>query len=132
MGKASGIYRNEDARRSAIRPQLLNVLSIGMEKVVNLDSTSADGVGVTHALMMGEVVATCIEEDKNEFGDGGSDPSTQAGLSYARFWAQRNVRAFKFLRRFSAQACFPSIPKSERTAAVLLSLLQSLAPQSQY
>ncbi|KAG5635474.1 hypothetical protein H0H81_011102 [Sphagnurus paluster] len=90
MGEASGIYKNEDTRRSAIRPKLLDVLSVGMEKIVNLDSTSADGMVVTHVLMMGEVAAIGIEEDKNEFGDGGSDPSTQTGLSYGRFWAQSN------------------------------------------
>ena len=95
MGKASGIYKNEDTRRSAIRPELLDVISVGMEKIINLDSTSADGMVVTQALMIGEVAAIGIEEDKNEFGDGGSDPSTQAGLSYGRFWAQTNVRAFK-------------------------------------
>ena len=66
-----------------------------MEKVVNLNSTSANGMVVTQAFMMGEVAAIGIEEDKNEFGDGGSDPSTQVGLSYGRFWAQTNVRAFK-------------------------------------
>ena len=93
--KASGIYKTEDMRRSAIRPKLLDVISVGMEKILNLDSTSADGMVVTQALMMGEVAAIGIEEDKNRFGDGGSDPSTQAGLSYGRFWAQTNVRAFK-------------------------------------
>jgi hypothetical protein len=59
--KASGIYKNEDTRRSAIRLELLNVLSVGMEKIVNLDSTSADGVVVTQTLMMGEVAAIVIE-----------------------------------------------------------------------
>lgn len=95
MCEACGIYTNEGTRRSAIRPKLLKVIFVGMEKIVNLDSTSADGVAVTQALMIGEVAAIGIEEDKNEFGDGGSDPSTQAGLSYGRFWAQPNVRAFK-------------------------------------
>jgi len=95
MGRASGIYRNEDIWRSAIRPKLVDVISVGMEKIVNLDSTSADGIVITQALMMGEAAAIGIEEDKNEFGNGGSDPSTQAGLSYGRFWAQSNVRAFK-------------------------------------
>jgi thiamine kinase-like enzyme len=33
-----------------------------------------------------------LEEDKNELGDGGSDPSTQTGLSIARCWAQDKVR----------------------------------------
>ena len=39
MCEASGICKNEDTRRSAIHPKLLNVLSVGMEKIVNLDST---------------------------------------------------------------------------------------------
>ena len=129
MCEASGIYTNEDTRRSAIRPKLLNVLSVGMENVVNLDSTSADGMVVTHALMMGEVAAVGIEEDKNEFGDGGSDPSIQAGLSYGRFWAQSSVRS-NLLHRFSDRAYFLSMLKSERTAAVPLSLSHSLVRQS--
>jgi hypothetical protein len=32
-----------------------------------------------------------LEEDKNELGDGGSDPSTQTGLSLGRAWAQAKV-----------------------------------------
>ena len=95
MGKASGIYKNEDMWRSAIRPKLLDVISVGMKKIINLDSTSADGMVVSQALVVGVVAVIVIEEDKNEFGDGGSNPSTQAGLSYGRFWAQTNVRAFK-------------------------------------
>lgn len=35
--------------------------------------------------------AICIKEDKNEIGDGSCDPSTQAGLSYGQFWAQKEV-----------------------------------------
>ncbi|KAJ3512189.1 hypothetical protein NLJ89_g3661 [Agrocybe chaxingu] len=87
MGNASGIYKNEDFWRSAIRSKLLDVISLGMEKIVNL---SANGMVITQALMMGEAAAIGIVEDKNEFGDGGPDPSTQAGLSYGRFWAQSN------------------------------------------
>jgi len=95
MGKASGIYKNEDMRRSAIGPKLLDVISVGLKKIINLDSTSADGMVVTQASAIGEVAAIGIEEGKDEFGDRSSDPSTQAGLSYGRFWAQTNVRAFK-------------------------------------
>jgi hypothetical protein len=130
MCKASGIYKNEDTRRSAIRPKLSNVLSVGMEKVVNLDLTSADGVVLTQALMMGEVAAIGIEEEKNEFGDGGSDPSTQAGLSYGRFWAQPNVCASNLLVNSLIKAYILSMPKFERTAGVPLFLLQSLVHQS--
>jgi hypothetical protein len=103
---------------------------VGMEKIDNPDSTSADGTVVTQALMIGKVAAVGIEEDKNEFGDGGSDPSTQTGLSYGRFWAQPNVRVSNLLHRFSDGTYFLSMPKSERTAAVPLSLSQSLVHQS--
>jgi len=36
-----------------------------------------------------------LEEDKNELGDGGSDPSTQNGLSTARCWAQDKYKEFR-------------------------------------
>lgn len=53
--------------------------------------------------MMGELAALAIEEEKNEVDDGGSDSSTQADLSYDRFWAQLNVlRAFKSSSVYSA------------------------------
>ena len=100
MCEASGIYTNKGMQRSAIHAKLLNVLSVGMEKIINLDSTSADGMVVTQALMMGEVAAVSIEEDKNKFGNGGSDPSIQAGLSYGQFWAQSNVHS-NLLHQFS-------------------------------
>lgn len=58
---------------------------MGMEKITNLDSTSADGMVVTQVFMMNEVAAI-----------GGSDPSAQVGLSYGRFWAQTNVCAFRY------------------------------------
>lgn len=95
MCEASGIYEDEDTRRLAIRPKFLNVLSMGMENFVNLDLTSADGMVVTQALMIGEVAAIGIEEDKNEFGDGCSDPSTQLGLSYGRFWTTTKRMCFQ-------------------------------------
>ena len=85
MGKASGTYKNEDMRRSAIRPKLLDVISVGMKKIINLNSTSTDGMVVTQALAIGEVAAIGIEEDKDEFGDRGSDPSTQDLLSCCKY-----------------------------------------------
>jgi hypothetical protein len=36
-------------------------------------------------------VLLLLKEDENEFGDGGCDPSTQAGLSSARHWVQSKV-----------------------------------------
>jgi hypothetical protein len=54
--------------------------------ILNEDKTNPDGIvekvdNLARWLLL-------LKEDKNEFGDGGSDPSTQGGLSAARSWAQ--------------------------------------------
>ena len=93
MASASGIYENEDHRKPAIFPHLAAALSTGMTKIVNLDLTSPDGA-ISLPLMgdIHETVALLLAQDKREIGEGGSDPSIQAGLSMIRFWAQDNVR----------------------------------------
>jgi hypothetical protein len=40
---------------------------------------------------LSESALVLLKEDKNEIGDGGCDPSTQAGLSAVRFWVQFEV-----------------------------------------
>jgi len=94
MAGASGIYEKEDHRKPAIFPHLAAALSMGMTKIVNLDLTSPDGA-ISLPLMsdIHETVALLLAEDKREIGEGGSDPSIQAGLSMIRFWAQDNVCA---------------------------------------
>ena len=93
MASASGIYEKEDHRKPAIFPRFVTALSTGMTKVVNLDLTSPDGA--ISLLLMGnihETVALLLAEDKREIGEGGPNPSIQAGLSMIRLWAQDNVR----------------------------------------
>jgi hypothetical protein len=96
MASASGIYENEDHRKLAVFPHLGAALSAGMTKIVNPDLTSPDGA-ISLSLMgnIHETVALLLAEDKREIGEGGSDPSIQAGLSMIRFWAQDNVRTLR-------------------------------------
>ena len=37
ISKAFGVYKNEEARKSAVRPKLLDVICVGMEEIINLD-----------------------------------------------------------------------------------------------
>jgi hypothetical protein len=86
MIAATAIYPNENARRDALTPLLRGILDVDIVTMLNEDKTSPDGVvelGTTPARSL-----LLVKEDKNEFGDGGSDPSTQAGLSVGRCWAQ--------------------------------------------
>ena len=86
------MYENEEARKRAIEPHLRRILATAISSVANADKTSPDGmVLITLAGKFYEAVATLINEYKNEIGDGGCDPSTQAGLSAVRFWVQSEV-----------------------------------------
>jgi len=89
MIAATAIYPNETARRDALTPRLRGILNVDIVTMLNEDKTSPDGV-----MELGKTPARSlllVKEDKNEFGDGGSDPSTQAGLSVGRCWAQPRV-----------------------------------------
>jgi hypothetical protein len=92
MRAASAIYESEKIRKRALEPHLSRLLATALSTVTNADKTSPDGmVLITLAGKICEAVVTLLKEDKNEVGDGGCDPSTQAGLSVVRFWAQREV-----------------------------------------
>jgi hypothetical protein len=87
--QASAIYVNEDKRHAELNPILSDILGVHIQAVVNDDKTRPDGI-VEFLTTIG-LVSILHKEDKNEYGDGGSDPSTQVGLSFARCWAQRKV-----------------------------------------
>jgi hypothetical protein len=95
MKAASAIYANEDKRRVELAPILCNILGVDIQIIQNEDKTNPDGIA--------ELVANfgrfllLLKEDKNEFGEGGSDPATQCGLSVARCWAQSRVNDFRQL-----------------------------------
>jgi len=77
MKCASAVYKSEVDRRKALTPLLRNILGVNIQMVANTDKTTPDGtvemIGVLPFLIL-------LQEDKNEMGDGGSDPSTQAGF----------------------------------------------------
>ena len=92
MHLASGIYDLEETRKRTLKPCLRRILNQGLTTVVNADKTSPDGVIEVH--LKGDVhetISVLLIEDKNEFGDGHCDPSTQAGLSMSRYWVQAEV-----------------------------------------
>ena len=93
MDRSSAIYDNEELRRQAISADLRDATSWDMPYVVNFDKSVADGTAASKTPVETgyQLAALSIREDKNEIGDGGSDPSTQASLSYGRFWAQHDV-----------------------------------------
>jgi hypothetical protein len=89
MRAASAIYETEEKRRIALTPLLCAILDVNIQMILNEDRTNPDGMvevvkNTSHFVIF-------LQEDKNEFGDGGSDPSTQAGLSAGRCWAQPRV-----------------------------------------
>ena len=89
MIQASAIYVDEDKRHAELNPILSDILGVHIQTVVNDDKTCPDGIVEFHTAL--GLVSILYEEDKNEYGDGGSDPSTQVGLSFAHCWAQRKV-----------------------------------------
>ncbi|KAF8323655.1 kinase-like domain-containing protein, partial [Amanita rubescens] len=89
MRASSAMYDNEAIRKAALEPHLGRILGNGMGTVMNPDGTWPDGAfSITLTNEICEFAVTLIKEEKNNIGDGGSDPSTQVGLSMARFWAQ--------------------------------------------
>jgi hypothetical protein len=95
MQAASATYQDERTHRMKLTPILKRVLNANIQGIENNDRTKADGTVEGIKDQNGFLLA--LKEDKNEFGAGGSDPTTQAGLSAARSWAQLNVRDFLFL-----------------------------------
>ena len=78
MKAASAIYESERKRRKVLTPLLCAILDINIQMILNEDKTNPPFL-------------IFLQEDKNEFGDGGSDPSTQAGVSAGCCWAQSRV-----------------------------------------
>jgi hypothetical protein len=88
MVAALAIYSGEEKRMAKLAPLLEKILDVDIERIVNADGTHADGVV---QMRTNQGTALLLKEDGNEFGDGGCDPSTQAGLLSARRWVQSKV-----------------------------------------
>jgi len=79
----SGGY-NEGLRRL-----LRRILQADVHEERNPDTTAADGVVM---LQIGDIrIASLVIELKRELGEGGCDPSLQAGLSMKRSWIEPSV-----------------------------------------
>ena len=109
MQATSGHYTHERSRRDTLVPILSGVIGFNIQVVENPDRTKANGIveGYTQDRLQHSVFLCMLKEDKKEFGDGGSDPSTQAGLSAARAWVQPRVRDFCFLFFRKAHSLIP-------------------------
>jgi hypothetical protein len=107
MKAASAIYENEGIRRQFLQPRLCEILAITFSAEANADRTSPDGMFLVNPVgELSESALVLLKEDKNELGDGGCDPSTQAGLSAVRFWVQNEVNSFLLLFTHAGLNCF--------------------------
>jgi hypothetical protein len=118
MKAASAIYTDEDQRRAVLNPLLCDILGFDIQAILNSDKTNPDGLvelvsGPGRFLLL-------LEEDKNEFGDGASDPSTQAGLSAGRCWAQPRVHHSMYSSSFVIYSFILSSQSFEMPLAVPL------------
>jgi hypothetical protein len=75
MKATSAIYKSEEERREELTPLLSDIFDVNYVEVMK---------NALHLMIF-------LQEGKNEFGYGGSDPSTRAGLSAIRYWAQPKV-----------------------------------------
>ena len=89
MKAASAIYESGESRRKELTPLLCAILDVNIQMILNEDKMNPDGIVETAKNML--LFLTFLKEEKNEFGEGGSDPLTQAGLSAGRCWAQPRV-----------------------------------------
>jgi hypothetical protein len=62
---------------------------------MNLGSFIPNG-GIITLLPDGTTALRALVEEKNEIGAGGCDPNLQGSLSYAKYWAQSEVRIILF------------------------------------
>ena len=89
MKAASAIYESEEKRQKVLTPLLCAILEVNIQTILNEDKTNPDGI--VEAVKNMSQFLIFLQEDKNEFGDGGSDPATLAGLSAGCCWAQSRV-----------------------------------------
>jgi hypothetical protein len=110
MRAASGIYNSEEARRHAVEDPFSHIIGIPIARIVNSDKMSSDSVMEVQlsfdAQGILKLAALVLKEDKREFGDGGSDPSMQCGLSITRYWAQYEVHNMLLFSCLQPSACF--------------------------
>lgn len=80
---------NEDSRKNAFINHITEFIGKLLEVRIE-DGSSNDGMLLIETAC-GENGLRIIHEIKNEIGEGGSDPTIQATLSYSKYWAQEQV-----------------------------------------
>jgi hypothetical protein len=83
------LIHDEDHRRSRLRSSLTKVINYPLASVDNADKTKPDLVAMGRCGNLQTYLV--VAEDKNEFGDGGSDPSVQAAFLFQRIFCQEKV-----------------------------------------
>ncbi|KAF5386517.1 hypothetical protein D9757_005879 [Collybiopsis confluens] len=87
LRSASRVAVKESPRDTDSRDILTQILGVPLEHISNQDKSSSDYMSVA-LTSMGINAASMVTEVKAEMGSGGSDPSTQSALSYARFYCR--------------------------------------------
>ncbi|KAF5340817.1 hypothetical protein D9757_015128 [Collybiopsis confluens] len=85
LRSASRVAVKEAPRDAESREILAQILGVALEHISNQDKSSSDYMSVALTSMNINAAST-VSEVKSELGSGGSDPSTQSALSYARFY----------------------------------------------
>ncbi|KAF5386518.1 hypothetical protein D9757_005878 [Collybiopsis confluens] len=91
LRSASRVADKESPCDTDSREILTQILGVPLEHISNQHNSSSDYMSVA-LTSMGINAASTVTEVKAEMGSGGSDPSTQLALSYARFYC-RHERA---------------------------------------
>lgn len=89
MHAASTIYTNESDRAQQYRTLLPKILQATVHQEPNDDGTRADGVHMVD--LEGVRIPLLIMVLQPELGEGGCDPSIQAGIFMRQSWIQNNV-----------------------------------------
>ncbi|KAI6032323.1 hypothetical protein BKA83DRAFT_2398507 [Pisolithus microcarpus] len=82
------INTNESSRRERLKNTIEEILDRRTIYAANSDKTSPDGV----VLSRDHLAYLVVYEEKNKFGDGNSDPSTQGAFSYLRIFCRKENR----------------------------------------
>jgi len=86
---ASEIYSHESDYALKLRQKLSLILDVSLVKEELPDGTSPDGLYAV--VLKYKRIPILILEFKREYGEGGSDASTQGGLYVKRSWIQTDV-----------------------------------------
>ena len=73
MKTASAIYESEEKSQKVSTPLLCTTLDVNIQSILNEDKTNPDGVV---EIMKNKLSFLIFLQDKNQFGDGGSDLAT--------------------------------------------------------